>query len=70
MSYTPEQAWELAKALGPAHGLREDQLPTSVFVEILNGLEECEEVLRTVDWDGGRPVPMVQLPPPAPDRGS
>lgn len=31
MPYTPEEARQLAERLGPLYGLREDQLPTSVF---------------------------------------
>jgi hypothetical protein len=67
MPYTPAQALDLAKRLGAAVGLREEQLPTSVFVEILNGLEECEKVLEGVPREGGSPVPLVQLHPPIPD---
>lgn len=54
MPYTPEQAAELAKKLGPLYGLREDQLPTSVFDSVLNGLEECQAILDA--------IPQVETP--------
>lgn len=56
MPYTPEQAAALAAQLGPLYGLRPDQLPTSVFDGVLNGLEECQAIL-----DG---LAQVDTPPP------
>ena len=48
MPYTPDQALALATQLGPLYGLREDQLPTSVFDSVLNGLEECQAFLDAI----------------------
>lgn len=46
--YTPEQAAALAAQLGPLYGLRPDQLPTSVFDSVLNGLEQCQAILDAI----------------------
>jgi hypothetical protein len=67
MPYTPEQARKEAERLGPVLGLREDQLPTGTFHEVLNGLEECERVLQSMAREGGSPAPLVQLAPPSPE---
>lgn len=56
MPYTPEEAAALAAQLGPLYGLREDQLPTSVFNAVLNGLEECQAILDA--------IPQAETPPP------
>ncbi|MGD9694612.1 MAG: hypothetical protein AB7V42_03010 [Thermoleophilia bacterium] len=62
MPYTPEQARALALQLGPLYGLREDQLPTSVFADVLNGLEQCEAILEAIP-QVETPVPAVKLVP-------
>jgi hypothetical protein len=57
MAYTDESALELARQLGPLWGLGEQQLPTTVFAGVLNGLAECEAVLAG--------MPQVETPVPA-----
>jgi hypothetical protein len=54
--YTPAQAAELAAQLGPLYVLRPDQLPTSVFNSVLNGLEQCQAILDA--------IPQADTPPP------
>ena len=60
--YTDATALELAKKLGPLHGLAEHQLPTSVFAGVLNGLAECEAILAAIQQQE-TPEPVVQLVP-------
>jgi hypothetical protein len=60
--YTDETALELARQLAPLHGLREDQLPTSVFAGVLNGIAECEAILAAMPQPEA-PVPLVQHVP-------
>jgi hypothetical protein len=62
MPYTDEAALELARQLGPLWGLGEDQLPTSVFAGVLNGLEECQAVLDGMPQQE-TPAPITQLVP-------
>ncbi len=59
MPYTPEQAAALAAQLGPLYGLRPDQLPTSVFDSVLNGLEQCEAILAAMP-QAETPFPLVE----------
>ncbi len=54
--YTDETALEHARRLAPHHGLDEDQLPTTVFADVLNGLAECEAILAE--------MPQQETPPP------
>jgi hypothetical protein len=58
--YTDESALELARRLGPLVGLREEQLPTSVFAGVLNGLAECEAILAGMPQED-TPAPVTQL---------
>ena len=60
--YTDETALELAKKLAPLHGLREDQLPTTIFAGVLNGLAECEAILANVPQPQ-TPTPLTQHVP-------
>jgi hypothetical protein len=60
--YTNETALELARNLGPLWGLREDQLPTTVFAGVLNGLAECQGVLDGMP-QAQTPAPITQLVP-------
>jgi len=60
--YTDATALELARKLGPLHGLSENQLPTSVFAGVLNGLAECEAVLAAMPQQQ-TPEPVTQLVP-------
>ncbi len=64
MPYTSEQAIDLAKQLGPLYGLRDDQLPTSVFDSVLNGLEQCQAFLDAIP-QADTPVPLVTYVPVA-----
>lgn len=64
MPYTPDQAIALAKQLGPLYGLREDQLPTSVFDAVLNGLEECQAFLDAIP-QADTPAQLVTYVPVA-----
>ena len=60
MAYTDASALELARKLAPLWGLSENQLPTSVFAGVLNGLAECEAVLAAIPQQE-TPVPVTQL---------
>lgn len=60
--YTDASALELARKLGPLHGLAEHQLPTTVFSSVLNGLAECEAILAAMPQQE-TPEPVVQLVP-------
>jgi hypothetical protein len=60
--YTDATALELARKLGPLHGLAEHQLPTTVFASVLNGLAECEAILAAMPQQE-TPEPVVQLVP-------
>ena len=60
MPYTDATALELARQLGPLWGLSENQLPTSVFSSVLNGLEACQKVLDDMPQQE-TPAPIVQL---------
>ena len=62
MAYTNASALELARQLAPLWGLREDQLPTSVFAGVLNGLAECQAVLDGMPQQE-TPVPETQMLP-------
>ncbi len=71
MPYTPDEALALAKQIGPLVGLREDQLPTSVFDSVLNGLEECQAFLDAIPQQR-TPAPLttyVPAPVVEPGRG-
>jgi hypothetical protein len=61
-AYTDATALELARKLGPLHGLAEHQLPTSVFAGVLNGLAECEAILAAMPQQQ-TPEPVVQMVP-------
>lgn len=60
--YTDETALELARKLGPLHGLSENQLPTQIFAGVLNGLMECEAILAAMPQQE-TPVPVTQHVP-------
>ena len=62
MPYTDATALELARQLAPLWGLTENQLPTSVFAGVLNGLAECEAVLDGIPQQES-PVPVTQMLP-------
>jgi hypothetical protein len=57
--YTDETALELARQLAPLHGLREDQLPRTIFAGVLNGIAECEAILAAMPQQE-TPVPLTQ----------
>ncbi len=59
MPYTPDEAAALAAQLGPLYGLGPEQLPTSVFDSVLNGLEECEAILAAMPQTE-TPFPLVE----------
>lgn len=69
MPYTPDQALALAKQLGPLWGLREDQLPTSVFNSVLNGLEECQAFLDAIPQADTPPQLVTYVPVPTVEPG-
>ncbi|MCY3706582.1 MAG: hypothetical protein OXH08_13975 [Gammaproteobacteria bacterium] len=54
--YTNETALEHARRLAEVVGLAENQLPTTVFADVLNGLAECEAILAR--------MPQQETPPP------
>lgn len=54
--HTDETALEVARKLAPVLGLRDDQLPRTVFASVLNGLAECEAILAA--------LPQQETPPP------
>ena len=60
--YTDATALELARKLGPLHGLAEHQLPTSVYAGVLSGLAECEAILAAMPQQQ-TPEPVVQIVP-------
>lgn len=60
LPYTNASALELARKLAPLWGLREAQLPTSIFADVLNGLEECQAILDAIPQQE-TPVPVVQM---------
>jgi hypothetical protein len=60
MPYTNQTALELARQLGPLWGLTEEQLPTTVFAGVLNGLEVCQKILDDLPQQE-TPVPITQL---------
>ncbi|HLL64180.1 MAG TPA: hypothetical protein VK453_00355 [Micromonosporaceae bacterium] len=60
--YTDATALELARALAPIWGLREEHLPTTVFAGVLNGLAECQAVLDAMP-QAETPAPITQLVP-------
>lgn len=62
MSFTNATALELARQLAPLWGLGENQLPTTVFAGVLNGLAECEAILAALPQQE-TPVPITQLVP-------
>jgi len=62
IEWTDETALARARELAPIYGLREDQLPTTVFSMILNGLQECEAFLAAMPQQE-TPSPIVQVVP-------
>jgi hypothetical protein len=60
--FTNATALELARQLAPLWGLGENQLPTTVFAGVLNGLAECEAILAAIPQQE-TPVPITQLVP-------
>lgn len=54
--YTDEAALAHARRLAEVVGLAENQLPTTVFADVLNGLAECEAILAG--------MPQQETPPP------
>lgn len=60
MAFTNQTALDLARKLGPLWGLGEQQLPTTVFAGVLNGLAECEAILAAFPQQES-PVPITQL---------
>ena len=40
------------------HGLREDQLPRTIFAGVLNGIAECEAILAAMPQQE-TPVPLT-----------
>jgi hypothetical protein len=55
--YTDATALELARKLAPLHGLAENQLPTTVFAGVLNGIAECQAILDALPQQ--EPAPPV-----------
>jgi hypothetical protein len=62
MPYTPEQALVYARTVGGALGFSEDQLPTAIIDNVLNGLEECQNILDAIG-QAHAPVPLPQYVP-------
>jgi hypothetical protein len=60
--FTNATALELARQLAPLWGLGENQLPTTVFAGVLNGLAECEAILAAIPQQE-TPAPITQLVP-------
>ena len=58
--FTDASALALARQLGPLYGLREEQLPTTVFAGVLNGLAECQAILDAMPQERA-PAPLTQL---------
>ena len=62
MPYTPEQALAYARTVGGALGFTEDQLPTAIMANVLNGLEECQRILDAIGQVHA-PAPLTQYVP-------
>jgi hypothetical protein len=58
--FTNDTALALARQLGPLYGLTEQQLPTTVFADVLNGLAECQAILDAMPQER-TPAPVTQL---------
>jgi hypothetical protein len=62
MPYTPEQALAYARTVGGALGFTEDQLPTAIMDNVLNGLAECQSILDAIGQVHA-PTPLPQYVP-------